>query len=104
MRGLQERGVLVRAGGALGSDTPALRVTYGLPEENARFLDALARGPVAGARRRADLRSSPLDRETILCYKVSTMVTVTHIPPALRAPRTQATWSSSCAYFAWRFS
>ncbi|MBA3808036.1 MAG: histidinol-phosphate transaminase [Solirubrobacterales bacterium] len=42
MRGLQERGVLVRAGGALGSDTPALRVTYGLPEENGRFLDALA--------------------------------------------------------------
>jgi histidinol-phosphate aminotransferase len=42
MRGLQERGVLVRAGGALGSQTPALRVTYGLPEENRRFLDALA--------------------------------------------------------------
>jgi histidinol-phosphate aminotransferase len=42
MRGLQERGVLVRAGAALGSDTPALRVTYGLPEENRRFLDALA--------------------------------------------------------------
>ncbi|HEY4429135.1 MAG TPA: aminotransferase class I/II-fold pyridoxal phosphate-dependent enzyme, partial [Solirubrobacteraceae bacterium] len=29
MRGLQERGVLVRGGGALGSETPALRVTYG---------------------------------------------------------------------------
>jgi histidinol-phosphate aminotransferase len=42
MRGLQERGVLVRAGSALGSQTPALRVTYGLPEENRRFLDALA--------------------------------------------------------------
>lgn len=42
MRGLQERGILVRAGSALGSDVPALRVTYGLPEENARFLDALA--------------------------------------------------------------
>ena len=41
MRGLQERGVLVRGGSALGSSTPALRVTYGLPEENARFLDAL---------------------------------------------------------------
>jgi histidinol-phosphate aminotransferase len=40
--GLAERGVLVRGGGALGSDVPALRVTYGLPEENARFLDALA--------------------------------------------------------------
>jgi histidinol-phosphate aminotransferase len=42
VRGLSERGVLVRAGGALGSETPALRVTYGLPEENRRFLDALA--------------------------------------------------------------
>ncbi|HMD52815.1 MAG TPA: histidinol-phosphate transaminase [Solirubrobacteraceae bacterium] len=42
LRGLGERGVLVRAGGALGSDTPALRVTYGLPDENRQFLDALA--------------------------------------------------------------
>jgi histidinol-phosphate aminotransferase len=42
MRGLQERGVLVRGGVALGSETPALRVTYGLPEENMRFLDALS--------------------------------------------------------------
>ncbi len=41
MRALRERGVLVRAGSALGSPTPALRVTYGLPQENARFLDAL---------------------------------------------------------------
>ena len=42
VRALHERGVLVRAGGALGGDGPALRVTYGLPEENRRFLDALA--------------------------------------------------------------
>ena len=42
MVGLQERGVLVRGGAALGSETPALRVTYGTPEENARFLEALA--------------------------------------------------------------
>jgi histidinol-phosphate aminotransferase len=42
MRGLQERGVLVRGGSALGSEVPALRVTYGLPEENTTFLDALA--------------------------------------------------------------
>jgi histidinol-phosphate aminotransferase len=42
MRTLAERGVLVRGGSALGSPTPALRVTYGLPEENVRFLDALA--------------------------------------------------------------
>ncbi len=39
--GLQQRGVLVRAGSALG-EQGALRVTYGTPEENARFLDALA--------------------------------------------------------------
>jgi histidinol-phosphate aminotransferase len=42
MRGLEQQGVLVRAGSSLGSQTPALRVTYGLPEENARFLDVLA--------------------------------------------------------------
>jgi len=42
MAGLLERGVLVRGGSALGSAEPALRVTYGLPEENRRFLDALA--------------------------------------------------------------
>ena len=38
--GLRERGVLVRAGGALGRDG-ALRVTYGRPDENDRFLAAL---------------------------------------------------------------
>jgi histidinol-phosphate aminotransferase len=41
MRGLLERGVLVRGGAALGR-SGALRVTYGTAEENARFLDALA--------------------------------------------------------------
>jgi histidinol-phosphate aminotransferase len=41
MDGLRERGILVRGGSALGSEQPALRVTYGLPEENCRFLDAL---------------------------------------------------------------
>jgi histidinol-phosphate aminotransferase len=41
MRGLEERGVLVRGGAALGSEVPALRVTYGTSQENARFLDAL---------------------------------------------------------------
>ncbi|HXA54241.1 MAG TPA: histidinol-phosphate transaminase [Solirubrobacteraceae bacterium] len=40
-RGLIERGVLVRGGGALGREG-SLRVTYGTPEENAIFLDALA--------------------------------------------------------------
>jgi len=40
--GLAQRGVLVRGGGALGSEVPAMRVTYGLPEENERFLQALA--------------------------------------------------------------
>jgi histidinol-phosphate aminotransferase len=41
MQGLRERGVLVRGGTPLGSEN-ALRVTYGAPEENARFLAALA--------------------------------------------------------------
>ena len=40
--GLSEKGILVRSGSALGSSMPALRVTYGLPEENRRFFDALA--------------------------------------------------------------
>ena len=40
VRGLAERGVLVRAGSALGKPG-ALRVTYGTPGENDRFLHAL---------------------------------------------------------------
>jgi histidinol-phosphate aminotransferase len=40
LRGLAERGVIVRAGGALGKPG-ALRVTYGTPAENRRFLTAL---------------------------------------------------------------
>jgi histidinol-phosphate aminotransferase len=41
MTGLQQRGVLVRGGAALGGEG-ALRVTYGTPQENERFLEALA--------------------------------------------------------------
>ena len=41
MRGLRDRGVLVRRGSALGRDG-ALRVTYGTSEQNARFLAAFA--------------------------------------------------------------
>ena len=41
MRGLAERGVLVRAGGALGREG-ALRVTVGTQAENERFLESLA--------------------------------------------------------------
>ncbi len=40
MRGLAERGILVRAGGALGRDG-SLRVTVGTQAENERFLEAL---------------------------------------------------------------
>jgi histidinol-phosphate aminotransferase len=40
VRGLAERGVLVRAGGALGRKG-ALRVTVGTPAENERFVEAL---------------------------------------------------------------
>ena len=38
--GLAQRGVIVRAGAALGREG-ALRVTYGTPAQNVRFLDAL---------------------------------------------------------------
>ncbi len=41
MRGLAERGILVRAGGALGREG-ALRVTVGTQAENERFLESLA--------------------------------------------------------------
>ena len=41
VRGLAERGVIVRAGTSLGK-RGALRVTYGTPEENDRFITALA--------------------------------------------------------------
>jgi histidinol-phosphate aminotransferase len=41
MRGLAERGILVRAGGALGREG-ALRVTVGTQAENERFLETLA--------------------------------------------------------------
>lgn len=40
VKGLAQRGVLVRAGAALGRPG-ALRVTYGTPSQNVRFLDAL---------------------------------------------------------------
>jgi len=46
--GLRERGVLVRAGGALGH-AGALRVSYGTPRDNARFLAALGDVLAAGA-------------------------------------------------------
>jgi histidinol-phosphate aminotransferase len=46
VRGLAERGVLVRAGTALGREG-ALRVTYGTPQQNARFLREL--GVLLGA-------------------------------------------------------
>ena len=42
VRGLAEEGVLVRAGSALGRPG-ALRVTYGTPQENRRFLEVLER-------------------------------------------------------------
>jgi len=41
VRGLAEAGVLVRAGAALGK-AGSLRVSYGTPAENARFLEVLA--------------------------------------------------------------
>ena len=56
MRGLAERGVLVRGGGALGSARRALRVTYGTTEENARFLRRAGRGAGGRAQRAEDGR------------------------------------------------
>ena len=50
VKGLAERGVLVRAGAALGR-AGALRVTYGTPQQNVRFLDALAASPLSCALR-----------------------------------------------------
>jgi histidinol-phosphate aminotransferase len=41
VEGLQSRGVLVRAGAALGR-SGSMRVTYGRPDENARFIATLA--------------------------------------------------------------
>ena len=101
MRGLQERGVLVRGGSALGSDVPALRVTYGLPEENARFLDALAEVLAPAARPLSCL--SLLDGAPPVCYKLTQAVMTAlaptsplQLPPSPRGrPR--------CAYLAWRF-
>ncbi len=52
MRGLAERGILVRAGGALGREG-ALRVTVGTQAENERFLEALAAAAVSSPRRMA---------------------------------------------------
>ena len=98
MRGLRERGVLVRGGGALGASTPALRVTYGLPEENARFLDALAEVLALGARRAAPLYVAP--RRLLQTYETAMIATVRTsgcTPPA------HASRLSSCAYLAWRF-
>jgi len=40
VKGLADKGILVRAGAALGQEG-ALRVTYGTPADNARFLEAL---------------------------------------------------------------
>ena len=55
MGGLRERGVLVRGGAALGHECPRCASPTALPEENARFLDALAEllEPAVRAERRA---------------------------------------------------
>ena len=49
MQGLSERGVIVRAGAALGEEG-RLRVTYGTRQENDRFLAALDEAAVASIR------------------------------------------------------
>ena len=112
MRGLRERGVLVRGGGALGGEAPALRVTYGLPEENARFLDALAevlaprraeRPSPAGGAIRGRQRSASLDRRAIVCYKPSQ--TAMHRDGTRILTASAATRAVLVApIYAWRFS
>jgi histidinol-phosphate aminotransferase len=52
LQGLAQRGVLVRAGSALGR-RGALRVTYGTPQENALFFEAFAATLSTSARRSA---------------------------------------------------
>ena len=74
--GLAERGVLVRAGSALGR-AGALRVTYGTPQQNERFLAALGEllcAPDAG---------SAVALAATVCYNAAAMCT-----PAPTAPRT----------------
>ena len=73
--------MLVRGGSALGSEHRALRVTYGLPEENERFLDALAE-----VLERPPTALLPLAADRV-CYKPlrTTMTAGAHIrqqPPA----------------------
>ena len=58
VRGLAERGVIVRAGGALGKPG-ALRVTYGTPEQNRRFVGGPARARLAAERSTNASRSTP---------------------------------------------
>ena len=55
-----------RARGRSARQPGALRVTYGTPEENAIFLDALGRSAVKSRRRLA----SALDGAPFLCYKL----------------------------------
>ena len=74
--GSRERGVLVRAGAALGREG-AMRVTYGRPDENARFLSALAE-------LLAD-PSSPVPRRARWCTRAFTRAVPSS--PCSRSPR-----------------
>ncbi len=113
VEGLRERGVLVRAGAALGAEQPALRVTYGLPEENARFLEALqevlagaaARLLGGGPRPRQGDRAGPRfarwTRAAIVCYNRAWITMHRTAREYQRTSATSAVWSP---FYAWRFS
>ena len=107
-----ERGVLVRGGSALGA-TGALRVTYGTPEENARFLEALGEvlalvpAPIAGDRPAAPRRralAAACHRWTMRrrLLQPSHGHELEHSPSLSRYRRPRAPLVV-CAPYAWRF-
>ena len=86
--------MLVRGGARARAARAALRVTYGTPEENARFLDALAEAAVSAA------RSTALP--SLLQRLQTTMTASLPHPQLARPPRARRRWSSIT--YAWRFS
>ena len=102
VKGLGERGVLVRAGAALGR-AGALRVTYGTPQQNQRFLTRPARAAAVARRHGGGVRDHPA-----FCVHWSRF----HVPLSLTkrtsygltaGVRMQVGSGTSAAWY-WRFS